>query len=110
MAGYWLRLTVLSLIASATFVAFALLVGQQVETETVTEYFRHENPTYTLLIRDSGRNLHLDLAGKRCFEALPFAPQATAERQQYEIYYMEQLRISDSDSADAVDRLRCSMQ
>lgn len=107
MALVALRTAVLLLIGSTLIIVFAVIVGRQIETSTVTEYMQINQTVYTTRIRDLHTNTSLDLAGKRCFAALPLEREWLAVRQQYQPNYMQQLEVRSFDVQDAVNRLRC---
>src|SRR5688572_2775211 len=102
MAHYSLRAGALILVASLVMLVFAILIGQQVETSTVTEYIKLEYHVYPILIRDAGSTTVLQLAGKRCFDAPSLDPEWIAVRQQYQTNYMEHFQVRDLHPEDPV--------
>lgn len=107
MGSAALRAATLLLIGSTIMIVFAVMVGRQIETSTVTDYTQINGTVYTIRIRDIRSTTSINLAGSRCFAAPPLDPEWTAVRQQYESNYMQQLEVRSFDAQDAVNRLRC---
>jgi hypothetical protein len=106
MRHLWIRLGLLVVAFHAVSLMVVLLVGQRIQTEAVTDYLTYEDHAYTLMIRDSRRDLRLNLAGKRCFDPLPI----WAKEQDGEFsddYFGQFYQRWDELAVDAVIRLRC---
>jgi hypothetical protein len=86
---------------------FALIIGRSRQGHIVTEMIRVNDRRYQWAVRDEEHQFSFQLAGKRCFEALPLDSEWNAVRQQYDPYYMQRLELVDSQSLDTVNRLRC---
>lgn len=107
MGKNWLRTAGVVLLFGSMMILLALLIGQLIPTNVVTNYHIQWSIRYPVIIHDPARSLGLQLAGSRCFRELPAVPEWSATRHQYEpSYYPAPLQVN-AQAADALKQLRC---
>jgi hypothetical protein len=96
------------LLICGTLIGTTLVIRQNRESEIITEYLRQDNVTYLVAVHDPEYNLTLALAGTRCYEAIPPAPEWSTIRHYYQpTYYPIAYERSERRPSGALDRLRC---
>jgi hypothetical protein len=86
----------------------ALLIGDASREKIVTGYHENESQIYNVYVEDPSHAVRLQLAGTRCFEALP--PWVYNNNPDAHIAIIDIGRSyvkRDADARDVVERLRC---
>ena len=96
-----LRQIVFLVMVGSVLIASVLLLGQTMPAELEIEYQVWGVRAYTHYIRDLRRDLHMNLGGTRCFDALP---DSASQYRGVEVW-LEQVRYEQPQNALAA--LRC---